>query len=289
MQATKIFSIVATSLTIILNVVGLKLVHRVRNIKPSQKVLLSNLSISDTLNAIVVLSGIFLIENLDQAYGFETIAAHCILVSCEALIIITVDRVIATAMPFKYNIIVTKRRLIGVVFVVWVLTLVSITTLVQQTKVWDIHSYTFFITSPTEMVIFASYVFILLKMKKSRKRSTSSTMPRSFTETKQGRKMMIMSSCIVLSFAAFVAVPDTIMFFTNDKREYYLAIVQIYYFINPVIYIYCYPPLRCQIMTNLHAIRRAFNQKNQIAATDVGEEKCQQPKRKQNGTSEREQ
>ena len=265
MDASKIFSVIATSLTMILNIVGLKLIWDIRNIKPTQKVLLTNLSISDALNAIATMAGIIIIEFFfedDEKNAFATLAAYCILASCQALIIITIDRVIAAAIPLKYKLTVTKRRLISLIALIWVINLISVVILWRQFKVDNIHAYTFFITAPTELVIFTSYAFILLKTGRSRRSSTVSM--KSFTETRRGKKMILVSSCIVLSFAVFVVIPDICLYFTEYNRGILISVIQVYYFINPVIYIYCFPPLRMQIMVKMRAIRKMLHHGHQI-------------------------
>ena len=258
MQTSNVFSVIATSLTVVLNLVGLKLLHDIPSIKETQKVLLSHLSISDTLNAITALTGSVIIRQVltkGQADAFKALAAHCILTSSEALIIITIDRVIATAMPFRYKIIVTKRRLIIVIIAVWVISLTTMTVLMKTSKISRIHEFTFLITSPTEVIIFISYVYISLKIRKSRKKSTADA---SSSSTRRGKKMILVSSCIVLSFAIFVAIPDIVLYVSYKHENILIWIIQIYYIINPIIYIYCYPSLREKILTKLREIRRPF-------------------------------
>ena len=254
------FSIVATSLTVVLNIIGLKLLHGIRNMKGTQKILLSHLSISDTLNATFALIGSFWIRkvlNDGQLQAYGALAAHCILVSCEALIIITIDRVIATAMPFRYSTLVTQRRLIVSIIIVWVGTLTFITILVTTVEVKRVHSFTFFISSPTELFIFASYAYILLKVARSRKLPTTDT-SKNLIMSRQGRKMIFVSSCIVLSFAVFVAIPDMVMYFTYEHQNVLIWMVQTYYVMNPIIYIYCYPSLREQIVVKIRKVRQLF-------------------------------
>ena len=260
MKVNNIFSVIVTSLTVVLNMVGLKLLHNIRNIKETQKVLLSHLSISDALNAITALAGILVIRQVygsNGAYGYGALAAHCILVSCEALIIITIDRVIATAMPFRYSTIVTKRRLLIFIITAWIVTLTFITVLVTTKEVSRIHSYTFYVTSSTEVIIFVSYLYIALKIRKSRKKSTADNST-SVSMNRQSKKMILVSSCIVLSFAIFVAVPDIVLYFSDVQQEGLICMIQLYYLCNPVIYIYCYPSMRIQILAKLREVRQVF-------------------------------
>ena len=260
------FSIVATSLTVALNIIGLKLLHGIRNINGAQKILLTNLSISDTLNATFALMGSFWIRkvlNDGQLQAYGALAAHCILVSCEALIIITIDRVIATAMPFRYRTIVTKRRLVVSIIIVWVATLTFTTILVNTVEIKRVHSFTFFISLPTELFIFTSYVYILLKVARSRKQPTTEN-SKNLIMTRQGLKMIFVSSCIALSFAVFVAIPDVVLYFTDKHQNILICMIQTYYVMNPIIYIYCYPSLRAQIIVKMRKVRQLFMQIRQV-------------------------
>ena len=258
MPETNVVSLIATSLTVVLNVVGLKFLHDIPNMKETQKVLLAHLSISDTLNAITALTGSLVIEQYykkGQTHAFKALAAHCIWTSSEALIIITIDRVIATAMPFRYKTIVTKRRLIVFIIAIWVITLTSMIVLMKTKDISKVNEFLFLITSPTEVIIFVSYAYILFKVRKSRKKSTAGA---SSSSTRRGKKMIVVSSCIVLSFTIFVAIPDIILYFSHEYQEILICMIHTYYVMNPIIYIYCYPSLREKILTKVREIRRPF-------------------------------
>ena len=244
METTGIFSIISTSLALVFNIIGLKLLHEVKKIKATQKVILTNLSVSDSLNAVTALIGITLIGNTisndENKFAVGVLASFCVFVSCASLIIITIDRVIATAMPLKYIVLATRKRSIIVVVSAWLFTLAFVTTSILTCTLKEIHAYSFCITMPTEVIIIASYLLIVIKTRRQRKISGM----KSLSETRQGKKMLAVACGIVVSFACLVAIPDLMIYLISDDRDIFIMFIQIYYFINPLIYIYCYPPLR---------------------------------------------
>ena len=269
MSALFIVGVTVTSLTILVNLIGLKVLHEVRNIRSMQRVLLTNLSLSETLNTIIALASLIVLNHgkliVSDSLVFNVLAGLSVVMSCAALIIITMDRVIATTWPLKYTSLVTKPRLIKAIVIAWICCFALVGTMTVLTMD-SIHSYMFLITSPTEVIIFTSYMVILIKTNKSKHRSAGAGSR--ITETRQGRKILMMSSCIVASFACLVAIPDLLIYFHSQYIEIHLLAIQGYYFINPIIYIYCYPPLRAHLSRKVQALRSSMCKNKETNRTD---------------------
>ena len=259
-----------SGLSIILHSYGIYLLFKVKHVKANQRILLTNLSLSEILFAIfnVLINALNLAEDeMDILDRLEWFFFYVYLVSPS---IITVDRLIAGTVPLRYKSICSVNKTIAAVISVWSCMLMIFMPIIFiyhkvecSGKLADTA-----LGIKIAVVTFAivSYTSIGIKVYKQREL---------FARTNTSSRTMKVAILIIVTYFVFevatgmlhVIWKDTHLNELTDNFEWASLLGQLNIISDPIIYLYYYPPLRSAVKEQFQLImkRLGCNKKEVMA------------------------
>ena len=238
-------------ISVILNGLGLYFLRRLPSSMSNQTMLLMNLSLAEILLALSATVWRLMFLCGIRSGFFLTVLAHGLswyfyLVYLFTPFIIMLDRFIGIMCPLKYVKIFAKSRARLIIIVTWILGLLL---LVPRAFAGSYMAFGPFIALTIDLSVlgFAIPAFILMtfKIRKHKQR---------FSRSHIQSRISTVAGLIIGSFVFLVLLPDiitsallnvssSVIEVYEDSRRIYL-ITCVNYIVDPIIYLYAYPPLR---------------------------------------------
>lgn len=255
------FVVIAAAL--ILNLLGIYLLATAKSVLNNQSIILLHLSCIKIIVSLteVVLSTLEIVGRADghKEYEiFDTINAGLYGVNDLILIVLTTDRLIASKIPFSYNVHATTMKLNISVVCCWFIGTIGILPLffLEYELLYDVYYKFVFLTLDGIVLLtaFLTYGTILRQLltRKNGLTRTSHFDNRVSTSSTRHWRFFYTSGLIIASFILFVAVPDAVYVTlvivkgVEDPRiERAVGFVwSIYLIADPLIYIFLQRPIR---------------------------------------------
>ena len=272
--------------SIILHGSGLYFLHCIGETTTNQKLLLINMSVAEFLCALMTLVLRFLSYdfNICNIKTKETI--YKIIHGCSWLfyyiylmapILVVLDRLIGVATPLSYRDYFSKKRAKLCVALTWVGGVVFAAPLLSiPHDSWL--NYCPFVAAGIEILVIiifvCAYSWIGCEVRNRRRPQNNRTVRCNRRNGEGGSvqhnfKLLTMASLIIVTFIIFVAVPEIIIvtlvktdpFLANDIRQDIYCITTFNLLIDPIIYLFGFPPLR-KIMKEKMCLRRRTESSN---------------------------
>ncbi len=240
-------------ISILLNSLGVYLLTAARPLTNS-KFLLTNLAGTEILlsatqiafNFVHVFSGEDAIVTVTKVLGAIWQGYYF------SVIFLTIDRLIAIRFPFKYRILVTKKRLKWTILASWLLAIALGASLFLDDK-W-FNSFWGYVWISLDVVFIVlcitTYGYIFTKILQRRRlgndnQGANNGVRERFAMNRE-RKFVKIVACILISFLLLFLIPDIIMHLYDSKELiYFLHVVwPIGIVIDPIIYIFLQDDLR---------------------------------------------
>ena len=204
--------------------------------KQNQNIILFCLSVSEFLVGITQLIklGVGWISNFELRRMYLSIELLVHLEFLMMMLIITLDRLICMINPLLYKVRVTRQRLILIICLSFLLSFGV--TGVFWTNIcigWEQILYTCVI-GITVVLVLVTYPYVILKMKRSRKRFHHH-------KKKTSKKEFLVTGIIMVEFILFYCIPYPISIYNKESRLCHEVFKVLFYFglaIDPVIYIF---------------------------------------------------
>lgn len=252
-----IFTVVI--LAIILHTLGIYCMHKNKQFSKIQRVILTNLSVAK----LVCIPG-FSMDIIFKCmyphrpaprdyplvvkyYGFITV-----LLTLFSMSLISLDRLLCVTLCLHYRRLVTKRRIIKTVFLMWFLA-IAFSSLEIFPPPWSQY-FLKFIGSCFFIVTLVTYSTIAYKLKKRNRRFSSTANPPE-PGRKTFRKHYVMPFLIVMSFIVIGVLPFDMSLFMTHTHELDVARYTLLSFniaLDPIIYVFLQKELR---RTAMHVTR----------------------------------
>ena len=210
MDILSIIFVIETVLCFLLGTLGVALLLKPGDNKPSD-VMLAHLTLCDMLNIAVNLVVEIMYTNkmlsnqatlIMEGIGYAFLLPHLM-----TLVIITVDRILAINLVFRYRLVVTNKRLTILLVIVWILSAVYGTSYYFVRSKY--YKKVLFSLSLVVVVFFiVSYTYIIIKVRRTRKALSSAGQT-----NRQSRFNYWIPFTIILTYILFVVVTDLTLVF----------------------------------------------------------------------------
>ena len=258
MDAVILTTCILLLVSVILNTFGLYFLHKVRSVMSNQRMLLMNLSLAEILVTLsTILYSLMGIGRIDSGFFYSVIILglswYIYLLYLFTPFIIILDRFIGVMSPLKYPSIFPKRRAHLIIIITWIVGLVLIVPRSWFSKYREFCSPTALAIELTVLVfIITAFTLMALKIQKHRKR---------FSRSNVQSRVSVVGGLIVGTFVLLVMLPEIInnitildtsisLAETNENSRKIYLITCINCIVDPITYLYGYPPLRQAIKVN---------------------------------------
>eukprot|EP00112_Aurelia_sp_Birch-Aquarium-sp1_P000004 Seg1.5 transcript_id=Seg1.5/GoldUCD/mRNA.D3Y31 product="Proteinase-activated receptor 4" protein_id=Seg1.5/GoldUCD/D3Y31 len=271
------FVIVAAAL--VLNILGIYLLAKLRASVSNQNVILINISL---IKVIVAVTETILCALEIQGKGegdrtyqvFDIINASLYGVNDLTVVVLTLDRLLATISPLQYNVRMTRRKLVWAILVSWIIGSAGIIPFFffNYDLLYTIYYKIVFLTmdGAVLLIALATYGSILRMFLRRANTFNKGITSRNSTNNQRFGRFFYVSSLIIVSFILFVAIPDavyvTLVIIQQNEDpmiERAVGLVwSIYLVSDPLIYIFLQKQIRMRL-------RRMFSRAKVSAMTQT--------------------
>ena len=242
-------------ISMIMHTFALYLLFKLNNVKPNQRILLANLSLSEFLFALFMICK----HAPGQIYIniFGRLEWFFYLVYLVSPLILTIDRLIGVTMPLRYKSICSKNATILAVASVWLcILIISIPIIfvnyeVEKKRKMPKTSLGLKLT----VMVFAIAAYTCIGIKIHRQRNTCGI-------KRKSSKFLRIAILIVVTYLLFEVVPNIIyvvwkMAHPDEKTDVMrvtFVLITLNLLSDPIIYLYNYPPLKSAAKEKLQCI-----------------------------------
>ena len=259
MDAVKLTTCILQLISVTMNTLGLYFLHNVRSVISNQRMLLMNLSLAEIFVALLtILYSLMEICRIESGFFYSVIILglswYFYLVYLFTPFIIMLDRFIGVMSPLKYPSIFPKRRAGLVIIITW-----SLGSVLLVPRLWFSKYLEFcpLIALAIELAVLGfiiiAFTIMVLKLRKHRQE---------FSRSNVQSRVLVVGGLIVGTSVLLVLLPEIINSIAildtsvslaeahDTSRKVYL-ITCINYIVDPIIYLYGYPPLRHAIKSKI--------------------------------------
>ena len=246
---------------LLLNTVGIYLLNALRARISNQNVILINVSFIKVIVSISQAASCVLkiIGKGEEQRSYQVV--HIIIVGAfgvnhVTIVALTLDRLLGTVIPLRYNVLITKDKLRIAIIASWIIgTAVIVPFFVYDFAfLYSIYYTPVYLTLDGIALLIAiiAYGSILRRLLRREKAIAAGVTPRSARTNQRFGRFFYVSSLIIASFILFVTIPDVayavlVIIHGNKDPMIELAILltwSIYLVSDPLIYIFLQKPIR---------------------------------------------
>ena len=160
----------------------------------------------------------------------SSVTLVCFVAQYMAVTLLTLDRVLAIKLTFRYHVIITKAKLVAVLLLTWCICLMHIAYYLLTRK----HHIYMFWHSFLALVIIVSYAYIIISAKMSHKKAheDEERVPRQKIKYKVP---LLITGTIV----CFYFIPEILLVAGVKKTVWFYVVWYLNYLFDPAIYIFC--------------------------------------------------
>ena len=263
MSSSLTISIAANMLqcsSICFNSLGIYLLKKKDPVWTRNGMILANLSISEIINAILLLGFSVLLrikkDNKLMNHAFHGLTDLTVFMNMKwyfAMYVMIIDRYLACKYPLRHRILVTKRRIFILCVSLWLLVtfawiIAKVGTSVQLT--FRTHSIIWFILDGIFMLLFLlTYGTIfhrIIKSKRLQTQSSNSSQQSNYPNRATGNKAFYgVVGLIALTFCVFVIIPHLILLLGSTNIG--ITMYSVGFLVDPIIYIFMRKDLRSEL------------------------------------------
>ena len=218
-----------TALSLLSGILGLVKLLKPKKKKPSH-MMLAHLTICNMMCVIVYIGLVTLnivgvtFEDQKSEWVLNAIAFAVYVPHVMSLVIITIDRILAINLVFRYKLVVTNKRLFAVLVCVWIISAVyGVSCWVLKS---DIYLNVFFIFSLVVVIfLILSYTYIIITVKVARRALATSGQ-----SNRQNRLNYWIPFKIILTYILFVAATDLSVVYLNNITIWHFIV----WSLNPI-------------------------------------------------------
>ena len=249
---------------LVLNTLGIYLLAKLRASVSNQNVILINISLIKVIVAVTetALSALEIHgkgEDNRTYQVFDIINAGLYGVNDLTVVVLTLDRLLATICPLQYNTRMTRSKLVWAIFVCWIIGSAGIIPffIYDYDLLYTIYYKIVFLTLDGVVLLIALVTYgSILRMFLRRANTFNKGMPsRNTTNNQRFGRFFYVASLIIVSFILFVAIPDVayvILVIIQEKEDPMIEraiglVWSIYLVSDPLIYIFLQKQIRMRL------------------------------------------